>query len=396
MALAKRVQNVSVSLTLQITNRARELSVAGIDVVDLSCGEPDHPTPSNIKRAGIAAIESNFTRYTAAAGIPELRKAIQRKLAEENGLDYDFRQIVVSSGAKHSIANAILALVDPDDEVVVPAPCWLSYPEMIELAGGKTVFAQTDATNGFHLLPAALARALSPRTKLVILNSPNNPTGAALDADQTAALAEVLKRHPCFVLSDEIYERLRFDGKRHASVAQTAALKDRTIVVNGVSKCYSMTGWRIGYAAGPEEIVEGILRIQSQMTSSCCSISQQAALEGIAGNQGESEAMVRDFARRRELCYDLLRSCPGVKVAKPEGAFYFFPDISSFFGKHVHGEVLKDSVDIARYLLEEVHVATVPGAAFFAPNCLRLSYANSDENVRRGVTKVCEALTRLS
>ncbi|MBI5059778.1 pyridoxal phosphate-dependent aminotransferase [candidate division KSB1 bacterium] len=396
MPLAKRVQNVTISLTLQITNRARELATAGIDVVDLSCGEPDHPTPLNIKQAGIAAIEQNFTRYTSAAGIPELRRAIQRKLADENGLQYDLNQIVVSSGAKHSIANAILAMIDPGDEVVIPRPCWLSYPEMVELAGGTTVFADTDAAGGFHLTPRSLERALSPKTKLVILNSPNNPTGAALDLSQIAALCEVLKRYSCFVLSDEIYERLRFDGKPHASPAQIAGMPDRTIVVNGVSKCYSMTGWRIGYAAGPPAIIDGILRVQSQMTSSCCSISQKAAAEGISGDQSGSAAMVRDFARRRDLCYEILSSCPGVKVSKPEGAFYFFPDISSYFGKHAHGDRLKDSLDIARYLLEEVHVATVPGSAFHAPTCLRLSYANSDENIKRGVSKVCEALTKLN
>lgn len=396
MALAARVRNLSVSLTLEITNRARELAAAGHDVIDMSVGEPDHATPANIKRAGIAAIEANFTRYTAAAGIPELREAVRHKLKVENGLDYELSQILISSGAKHSIANAILSLVDPGDEVVVPSPCWLSYPELVDLAGGKTVYAETSAANGFRLTPDALARALSKQTKLVILNSPNNPTGAALDEGEIAELCSVLRGHSCFVLSDEIYERLRFDGKRHASPAQFAEMYERTIVVNGVSKCYSMTGWRIGYAAAPQAVATAMVKVQSQMTSSCCSISQRAAVEGLNGDQAASFAMVKDFARRRELCHTLLRSCKGMHVSEPNGAFYFFPDISAFFGRKAGGRVLGTSDEIARYLLEEVHVATVPGSAFRAPNCLRISYANSDENVQRGVTRICEALSKLS
>jgi aspartate aminotransferase len=264
------------------------------------------------------------------------------------------------------------------------------------LAGGKTVYAETTAENGFHLTPAQLERALSPRTKLVILNSPNNPTGAALDETETAALCEVFKSHSCTVLSDEIYERLRYDGKRHASPAQFADMHERTIVVNGVSKCYSMTGWRIGYAAAPAEIAHAMVKVQSQMTSSCCSISQKAATEGLNGDQTASFAMVKDFARRRDIAFRILNSCAGVQTSAPSGAFYFFPDISAFYGRKAGSHVLANSDEIARYLLEEVFVATVPGSAFRAPNCLRISYANSDANVQRGFTRICEALQKLN
>lgn len=396
MELAHRVRNLTVSLTLEITNRARELAAAGHDVIDLSCGEPDHATPDNVKLAGIAAINANFTRYTAAAGIPELRAAVQKKLKVENNLDYDISQILISSGAKHSIANAILSLIDPGDEVVVPSPCWLSYPELVDLAGGKSVFAETTAANGFRLTADALKKALTSRTKLVILNSPNNPTGAALNEAETSALCDVLRTHSCFILSDEIYERLRYDGTQHVSPAQFAGMKERTIVVNGVSKCYSMTGWRIGYAAAPKAVAGAMVKVQSQMTSSCCSISQKAAAEGINGDQSASFAMVKDFTRRRDVCLNLLRSNSEINVSEPNGAFYFFPDISAFFGRKAGNVSLKNSEEIARYLLEEVFVATVPGSAFRAPNYLRISYANSDENVERGVSRISTALSKLN
>lgn len=394
--LASRVKQLSVSLTLQISARAKELAAEGKDVIDLSCGEPDHPSPIHVKEAGIAAINENFTRYTAAAGIPPLREAVREKLARENGLEYDVGQIVISCGAKHALANALMALVDPGDEVIVPTPCWLSYPELVLLVGGKPVYAETTVEDRFHLTPDILRKALSPKTKLLILNSPTNPTGAALDRQEITALCAVLKDHQAIILSDEIYEHIRFDGKPHFSPAQLPEMKDRTVLINGVSKCYSMTGWRIGYSAAPKEISQGMLKVQSQMTSSACSVSQRAALAGLRGDQSVSREMTKDFARRRTLCCELLNKCGGMKVAEPEGTFYIFPDISFYYGKKANGRMLKDSFDVAKYLIEEALVATVPGGAFKAPNCLRISYANSDENVKRGVGRICEKLQQLT
>jgi aspartate aminotransferase len=394
--LADRIQKVSVSLTLKIVERTKALKAEGIDVIDLSVGEPDHNTPEHVKQAAVKAINENFTRYTAAAGIPELRKVICEKLQRDNGIYYTPKQIVVSNGAKHAIANAILALVNPGDEVIIPVPDWLSYPELVKIAGGVPVYVETKLENGFHLQPDDLARALTPKTRMIILNTPCNPSGAVLSRQEIEALCDVIRDHHCVLVSDEIYEHLRFDGREHFSPAQHPGMQDRTVLINGVSKCYAMTGWRIGYSASSERLADGMLRIQSQMTSSAGSISQKAALEGLAGDQSSIEAMRADFSRRRQICYEILSGCPGVKVTKPEGAFYIFPDVSAFFGKRAGDTIIHDSKALAEYLIAESHVAVVPGAAFHAPNCIRISYANSDENVRTGVTRICDVLKKLT
>ncbi|MBU1921446.1 pyridoxal phosphate-dependent aminotransferase [bacterium] len=393
--LSDRLKNVSVSLTLKIVERAKALKAEGVDVISLSVGEPDHNTPEHVKRAGIAAIESNFTRYTAAAGILELRKAICEKLKRDNSLDYSPSQIVVSNGAKHAIANAIQAIVNPGDEVIIPEPCWLSYPDLVHLAGGIPVYVASRIEHGFHLQPDDLARVLTPKTKAIILNTPCNPTGAVLSRPEVEALCEVLYDHNVMIISDEIYEHLRFDGREHYSFAQVDGMKDRTVLVNGVSKCYAMTGWRIGYSASSDLLSDAMLRIQSQMTSSACSISQKAACEGIQGDQSSVPAMLKDFSRRRHICYDILSKCKGVKLSMPEGAFYIFPDVSAFYGKRIGDAVIKDSVDLAEHLITACHVAVVPGAAFRAPHCIRISYANSDEKVREGVNRICDFLNSL-
>lgn len=394
--LSDRLKNVSVSLTLKIVERAKALKAEGVDVISLSVGEPDHNTPDNVKRAGIAAIEANFTRYTAAAGIPELRKAICEKLKRDNSLDYSPTQIVVSNGAKHAIANAIQALVNPGDEVIIPEPCWLSYPDLVHLAGGIPIYVESRLEHGFHLQPDDLANKLTPKTKAIILNTPCNPTGAVLSRPEIEALCEVMYDHNVMIISDEIYEHLRFDGREHYSFAQVEGMKDRTILVNGVSKCYAMTGWRIGYSASSDMMADAMLRIQSQMTSSASSISQKAAYEGISGDQSSVPMMLQDFDRRRKICYDIFSKCKDVKVRMPEGAFYIFPDVSAFYGRKYKGEVIRGSVDLAEHLITDYHVAIVPGAAFRAPDCIRISYANSDEKVREGVTRICDFLSKLS
>jgi aspartate aminotransferase len=307
-------------------------------------------------------------------------------------LTYNSKQIVVGNGAKHAIANAMLALVEPGDEVIVPEPCWLSYPELVWLAGGDVVFAPTKVEDGFHIRAETLERLLTPRTKLVLLNSPCNPTGAVLSRADMESLAEVLRAHRAWILSDEIYEYLRFDGREHVSPAQMPGLCERTVVINGVSKSYSMTGWRIGYGAGPESVAEAMLKIQSQMTSSACSVSQRAALAGIRAGLEFPNSMRDDFEKRRALVYDELAKCSVLKCPKPEGAFYAFPQIPGMMGATAKGKVIKDSADFTDYLLEEYHVALVPGSAFRAPDCIRVSFANSDEIVKEAAKRVVQAV----
>ncbi len=391
--LSSRVSRLSISQTLAIVEKVRELQKQGMTVYDMSVGEPDHPSPPEVKEAGRQAISDDFTRYTAAAGIIELRQAIVEKLKRDNNLEYTPKQIVVGNGAKHILSGTLLALVDPGDEVIVPEPCWLSYPEMIWLAGGEVIFAPTKVEDGFHLRAEVLERLISPRTKAVLLNSPCNPTGSVMSKKDMDEIAEVLKRHRAYIISDEIYEYLRFDGREHYSFAQYPWLSDRTIVVNGVSKSYSMTGWRIGYGAGPSEVMDAVLKIQSQMTSSACSISQKAALAGLKAGLGYPQKMCADFARRRDICYDGLKNIPGVNVPKPEGAFYAFPQIPSVMTGSVNGKPLKDSSGLVNYLLEEYHVAAVPGGAFRAPDCIRISFASSDDAVREAVKRIASAVT---
>ncbi len=379
-----------------MSQKSNELKAQGIDIINLSVGEPDFNTPEHIKAAAVKAVEDNWSRYSPVAGYLSLREAIVRKLKEENGLDYTPAQISVSNGAKQSVCNTVMALVNAGDEVIIPAPYWVSYPEMVKLAGGTPVFVEATIGQDFKITPAQLEAAITPRTRALILCSPSNPTGSVYSAEELEGLAAVLARHDqVFVIADEIYEHINYVG-RHASIAANAAIRDRVVVVNGVSKAYAMTGWRIGFIAGPEWIVKGCNKLQGQYTSGPCSVSQKAAEAAYTGSQQCVEDMRQAFERRRDLIVRLAREIPGLEVNEPHGAFYLFPKCSRFFGKHCGSRVIRDSMDFALYLLEEAHVATVGGAAFGSPECFRMSYATSDENIIEAMRRIKEALSRLA
>lgn len=394
-SLAKRTNHLSESLTLSIVAKTAEMRASGLDVANLSVGEPDFNTPEAIKRAGVEAIEQNFTRYTAAAGILELRKAISAKLKNENSLDYSPSQIVVSSGAKHSIANALMATVNEGDEVLWPTPGWLSYPEQIRIAGGVPVAYPCHCENRFRIDPAELESLITPKTRAIIINSPNNPTGAAYSAEEVRQIGAVLAKHDIWVISDEIYEKLRYDGQPHTSFAAVDGLYDRTIVINGMSKAFCMTGWRIGYLAAPQELAGAVSRIQSQMTSSVSSIGQKAALNALTQPQPEVERMIDAFRQRRDLVVELLAGIPGITCPTPEGAFYAFPRVDSYLGKSINGRTIEDSLALCQYLLEEQRVALVPGAAFGAEGHIRISFAASEDELQKGIERICEGLALL-
>lgn len=395
--LSDRINNLSESATLKMTKLGRELASKGINVISLSVGEPDFNTPDNVKDAAKKALDENYTRYSPVPGYPELRQAIVNKLQNENGLVYEPSQIVVSTGAKQSLSNVILTLINPGDEVIIPTPYWVSYSEMVVLAEGKSVFIDTDIDSDFKITPAQLEAAITPKTKLFMFSSPCNPTGSVYSKDELAALAKVFEKYPnIFILSDEIYEHINFIDK-HESIAQFEPIRDRVIIVNGFSKAFAMTGWRLGYIAANKEIAAANDKLQGQTTSGTCSIAQRAGI--IAYNDGlESVQQMKEaFVRRRQLVYDLLNDIPGVKTNLPEGAFYFFPEISSFFGKKdAKGNVIKDSSDLALYLLNEGHVATVGGDSFGNNNYIRLSYAASDEALTEALRRIKEALSKLS
>ncbi len=395
--LSDRINNLSESATLKMTKLGRELASKGINVISLSVGEPDFNTPDNVKDAAKKALDENYTRYSPVPGYPELRQAIVNKLKNENGLDYEPSQIVVSTGAKQSLSNVILTLINPGDEVIIPTPYWVSYSEMVVLAEGKSVFIDTDIDSDFKITAAQLEAAITPKTKLFMFSSPCNPTGSVYSKEELAALAKVFEKYPhIFILSDEIYEHINFIDE-HESIAQFESIRDRVIIVNGFSKAFAMTGWRLGYIAANKEIAAANDKLQGQTTSGTCSIAQRAGI--IAYNDGLESVneMKEAFLRRRQLVYDLLNDIPGVKTNLPEGAFYFFPEISSFFGKKdAQGNVIKDSSDLALYLLNEGHVATVGGDSFGNNNYIRLSYAASDENLKEALRRIKEALGRLS
>lgn len=395
--LSDRINNLSESATLKMTKLGRELAAKGVNVISLSVGEPDFNTPDNVKEAAKKALDDNFTRYSPVPGYPELRQAIVEKLKTENGLDYEPSQIVVSTGAKQSLSNVILTLINPGDEVIIPTPYWVSYSEMVVLAEGKSVFINTDIASDFKITPAQLEAAITDKTKLFMFSSPCNPTGSVYSKAELEGLAKVFEKHPdIFILSDEIYEHINFVDK-HESIAQFDSIKDRVIIVNGFSKAFAMTGWRLGYIAANKEIAAANDKLQGQTTSGTCSIAQRAGI--IAYNDGlESvQKMKEAFLRRRKLVYELLNEIPGVKTNLPEGAFYFFPEISSFFGKKdVHGNVINGSSDLALYLLNEGHIATVGGDSFGNDNYIRLSYAASDENLREALRRMKEALGKLA
>mgnify|MGYP001103434099 FL=1 len=394
--ISEKVQRIGASPTLKISAKAKAMKAEGIDVIDLSVGEPDFPTPENVKEAGIRAIRDNFTKYTESDGIPALRKAIAKRLKEDCGVEYAPKQIIVSAGAKSSLFHLVQALVDEGEEVIVPAPYWVTYPECVALAKGKPVVVPTREEDGFLLTPEALKAAISPATKAVILNNPSNPTGAAYTRDQLLALAEVVKGEDLYVVADEIYASLVYDGFAFTSFAALGEdVRKKTVIVNGVSKAYSMTGWRIGFAAGPAEVIDGMSKIQSHTTSNACSIAQKASLEAYDGPQHDVRKMVAEFQRRRNYCLMRLAAVPGLSCFKPQGAFYLFPNVRSFYDKEANGAKIRNSYGLAYYLLKEARVAIVPGDAFGADDHIRLSYATSMANLERGLDRIVEALSRL-
>ena len=394
--LSDRLNRLAPSATLAMSQRSSELKAQGVDVINMSVGEPDFNTPDHIKAAAIRAVEENYSRYSPVPGYPALKQAIVQKLKRENGLDYAPSQILCSNGAKQSVCNAIMALVNAGDEVIIPAPYWVSYPQMVLLAEGTPVFVEATIEQDFKITPQQLEAAITPNTRALILCSPSNPTGSVYSCEELEALKDVLLRHPrVIVLADEIYEHINYVGQ-HASIAQFADIKDRVVVINGVSKAYAMTGWRIGFIAAPEWIVKGCNKLQGQYTSGPCSVSQKAAEEAFAGPQECVEVMRQAFERRRDLIVKLAKEIPGLEVNRPEGAFYLFPKCSSFFGKKDGDRVINSSTDLAMYLLEVGHVATVGGDAFGSPECFRMSYATSDENIIEAMRRIKETLARLA
>ena len=393
--LADRLNRLSTSATLAMSQKSQELKAQGVDVINMSVGEPDFNTPDNIKEAAKKAVDDNWSRYSPVPGYPSLRKAIVEKLKRENGLEFTEAQISVSNGAKQAVCNAIMALVNPDDEVIIPAPYWVSYPEMVKLADGTPVIVGAGIEQNFKITGAQLEAAITPKTKMLILCSPSNPTGSVYTQEELKELADVLAKYPnIFIVADEIYEHINYIGK-HQSIAQFPEIRDRVIIVNGVSKAYAMTGWRIGYLAAAEWIVKGCNKLQGQYTSGPCSVSQIASLEAYAGSQQAVEDMRVAFERRRDLIVKLAKEIPDLEVNVPEGAFYLFPKCSSYYGKSYGETTINNSDDLAMYLLTEAHVATVGGASFGSPECFRMSYATSDENIIEAIRRIKEALAKL-
>lgn len=393
--LSNRLNRLAPSQTLAMSQKSGEMKAQGIDVINMSVGEPDFNTPDHIKEAAKKAVDENFSRYSPVPGYMDLRKAIVAKLKNENNLDYKTSEILVSSGAKQSVCNTVMALVNDGEEVIIPAPYWVSYPQMVKLAGGTPVIVNAGFEQNFKMTPEQLEAAITPKTRMLILCSPSNPTGSVYTKDELEALAEVIKRHDdLFVLADEIYEHINYVGK-HESIAQFPGMKERTIIVNGVSKAYAMTGWRIGFIAAPEWIVKGCNKLQGQYTSGPCSVSQKAAEAAYTTSQECVETMRKAFERRRDLIVKLAKEIPGLEVNCPQGAFYLFPKCSGFYGKSYEGKIINNSTDLAMFLLEEGHVATVGGDAFGDPECFRMSYATSDDNIREAMRRIKETLAKL-
>lgn len=393
--LSERLNRLSPSETLAMSQKSNELKAQGVDVINLSVGEPDFPTPLHIKEAAKKAIDENYSKYSPVAGYPALRNAIAAKLKNENGLDYTPAQITCANGAKQSVCNVVMTLVGAGDEVIVPAPYWVSYPEMVKLADGTPVIVRAGIEQDFKITPAQLEAAITPRTKALILCSPSNPTGSVYSRDELAGLAAVVARHPqLYVIADEIYEHINYVG-RHASIASFPEVKEQVVLINGVSKAYAMTGWRIGFAAGPEWIVKACNKLQGQYTSGPCSVSQKAAEAAYTGTQAPVEEMRRAFERRRNLIVKLAGEIPGLEVNVPQGAFYLFPKCDAYFGKSAGDRLVRNAADLAMYLLEVGHVACVGGGAFGAPECIRMSYATSDENIVEAMRRIKECLAAL-
>ncbi|MGN0089754.1 MAG: pyridoxal phosphate-dependent aminotransferase [Alloprevotella sp.] len=395
MHLSERLNRLAPSATLAMSQKSAELKAQGIDIINMSVGEPDFNTPDHVKAAAKQAIDDNWSRYSPVPGYPALREAICHKLRTENGLCYEPSQIVVGNGAKQAVCNVILAIVDSGDEVIIPAPYWVSYPQMVLMADGTPVFVEATIEQDFKITPAQLEAAITPRTRALILCSPSNPTGSVYSAEELEALAVVLRRHPeVIVIADEIYEHINYVGA-HASIASCEGMKERTAVINGVSKAYAMTGWRIGFVAAPADLAKGVNKLQGQYTSGPCSVSQMAATEAFAADQTCVEEMRQAFLRRKNLIVGLAREIPGFEVNDPAGAFYLFPRISSYFGKTDGKRTIQTSTDFALYLLEEAHVAAVGGDAFGSPECFRMSYATSDENIVEAMRRIKEACAKL-
>ena len=393
--LSDRLNRLSPSATLAMSQKSSEMKAQGIDVINMSVGEPDFMTPDFVKEAGKQAIDDNYSKYSPVPGYPALRKAIAEKLKRENGLDYAASEIIVGTGGKQGVCNTILALVNPGDEVIIPAPYWVSYPQMVKLAGGVPVIVPAGIGQDFKITAAQLEAAVTPKTKLVILCSPSNPTGSVYSEEELGELAGVVLAHDdLFVLSDEIYEHINYIGG-HSSIAACPGMRERTVVCNGVSKAYAMTGWRLGWVAAPEWIVKGLGKLQGQYTSGTSSVSQMAALAAYEGDQSCVAAFRETFRRRRDLIVSLAKDIPGLEVNVPQGAFYLFPDCSAFFGRSDGKRVIRNSTDLALYLLEEGHVATVGGDAFGAPGCFRMSYATDDASIKEALRRIKDVLSRL-
>jgi aspartate aminotransferase len=392
MALSSLLSRFNEPETLKMAKLCRELRAKGIDVVDLSLGEPDFDTPTHIKEAAIQAIHDNYTHYTPVAGYLDLREAICNKLKRDNGLDYKPTDIVVSTGAKQSIANAVLTVVDKDDEVIIPTPYWVTYSELAKLAGGVVKFVKTSIENEYKITPQQLEAAITEKTTLFMFSSPCNPTGSVYTKDELQQLAEVFKKHPkVYILSDEIYEYINYEG-RHESIAQFNEIKDRVILVNGMSKGFAMTGWRLGYVAASAEVARGCEKFQGQFTSGTNAIAQRASITALTGSLDATHEMVKQFAQRKEKVLQLVKDIPGFITADPAGAFYIFPDVSYYFGKTINGETINNADELAMYLANKAHVTTVNGKAFGEEKCLRISFANSMQNIEKGFDRIKNAL----
>ncbi|TAH09953.1 MAG: pyridoxal phosphate-dependent aminotransferase [Sphingobacteriia bacterium] len=395
MELSSLLNRFNEPETLKMAKLGRELRASGVDVIDLSLGEPDFDTPQHIKDAAIKAINDNWSHYTPVPGFLDLREAVSTKLKRDNHLDYKPENIVSSTGAKQSLANAILALVDEGDEVIIPTPYWVTYSELVKIARGKVVEIRTTVENKFKATPAQVEAAITPRSKVFMFSSPCNPSGAVYSKEELAGLVEVFKKHPnIIILSDEIYEYINFVGK-HESIAQFEAIKDRVVLINGLSKGFAMTGWRLGYTASNLTIAKAMEKIQGQFTSGTCSITQKAAVVALTGDLRPSEAMTEEFTRRRKRSLELVKTIPGFKCFEPEGAFYVFPDVSYYYGKSNGTETIKNAADFSMYLLNTAHVSSVMGDAFGEPLCVRFSFANSMENIERAWKRIADALSLL-
>lgn len=394
--IAKRMSNFAASATGAIVARVAELKSQGQDIISLNVGEPDFPTPKNVKEAGITAINENKTKYTANNGIVELRQSIANKLKADNGLDYSAKEICVTVGAKQAIFNSVMCVAEKGDEVILPIPCWVSYTEMVKIADATPVFVEVDKENNFDLDIEAIKKAISPRTRAILICTPNNPSGAVYSERKLRELAELAVKHDFWIIADEIYEKLIYDGEKHFSIASISKdVWNHTLTVNGMSKAYAMTGWRLGYVAGPEEAINGIVKLQSQVTSNADAIAQYASVEALNGQQETISYMAEKFDERRKYLVERLNSMPGVSCQLPKGAFYALPNISGLLGKSYKGKVLENALDVTAFLLEAAYIAVVPGDAFYIPKHIRIAYSNSLENIKKAMDRMEEAINNL-